>query len=70
MEYGHRLRQVVKEDFDWLLDLRRATMDPHIRASGDEPLEEVHREAVLKDYDSTRIKIARRIPLIPRSAAD
>jgi ribosomal protein S18 acetylase RimI-like enzyme len=46
---------VVKEDFDWLLDLRRATMDPHIRASGDEPLEEVHREAVLKDYESTRI---------------
>jgi ribosomal protein S18 acetylase RimI-like enzyme len=50
-------RAVMEGDFDWLLSLRRITMDSHLRASGDEPLEEVHCEAVLTDFEWTRIII-------------
>lgn len=51
-------RAVKEEDFDWLLSLRRATMNPHLRASGFKPLDETHREAVREDYDSARIMTA------------
>lgn len=50
-----RYRPATDTDVQWLLALRRSTMDPHLRASGDEPREDVHRDAVLKDFDATRI---------------
>ncbi|MDZ7684527.1 MAG: GNAT family N-acetyltransferase [Gammaproteobacteria bacterium] len=50
-----RYRAATEADVEWLLALRRSTMDPHLRASGTEPREDAHREAVLADFESARI---------------
>jgi len=50
-----RYRRATEADFEWLLALRRSTMDPHIRASGVEPREDAHREAVMADFESARV---------------
>lgn len=48
-------RGVQETDFEWLLTLRRATMDPHLRAAAIEPSDAAHREAVDTDFEWTRI---------------
>ncbi len=48
-------RGAENADFEWMLELRRVTMNPHVRAMGEEPIEEINREAVLKDMDCARI---------------
>lgn len=48
-------RDVRPGDFDWLLSLRNQTMNPHLIASGIEPLEEGHVEAVNTDFEWTRV---------------
>lgn len=48
-------RDVREPDFSWLLQLRKATMDPHLIASGFNPEERSHIEAVQQDYEWARI---------------
>jgi len=48
-------RPATAEDFDWLLALRKQTMDPHLTASGSDPVESSHVEAAKKDYEWARI---------------
>ena len=50
-------RAVTAKDFEWLLSLRKVTMDPHLRASGLEPNESAHIDAVRTDYDWTQIAV-------------
>ena len=48
-------RGVQETDYEGLLTLRSATMDPHLRAAGIEPSHAAHRKAVDTDYEWIRI---------------
>ena len=49
------LRPANDGDFDWMLELRRVTMNPHIEAMGKRPIEEINHDAVLTDYDCAQV---------------
>lgn len=48
-------RPATADDLPYLLALRRATMEPHLRASGADTSEDAHRARILHGFEHARI---------------